>query len=120
MEAAQLSLLDYDAGAARRDAGMIEAEFAEVLSGSDYPAALAAAIRHVALRQCEVHIDDVLPLIKAKPSHPNCAGAIWTRARVDGVLGNEIRRRKCTTDAKKNAHAYPVYESGLFFARKSA
>jgi hypothetical protein len=71
----QLTLDDYMDVIASRDAGMIAAEFAERLSGSTYPDVLYAAICHVARRQCEVHADDVLPLVNVKPSHPNSAGS---------------------------------------------
>jgi hypothetical protein len=65
---------NLEAAIEARDAGMIAAEFAERLSGSTYPDVLYAAICHVARRQCEVHADDVLPLVNVKPSHPNSAG----------------------------------------------
>lgn len=110
----------FDWAEHRRDVGMVEAEFAEVLSGSDYPEALYAAICHIARRQCEVHIDDILRILKAKPSHPNCAGPVWVRARKDGTLLGEVGRRKCVSDPTKRAHVYPVFASGLFFGRKSA
>lgn len=119
--AAQLSFDDYSAAQAvrRRDVGMVEAEFAEILSGSDYPEALAAAIRHVALRQCTVFIDDVLPLIKVRPSHPNAAGAVWTRAIRDGVIVETGESRR-SNDPVKHRHKYTVYESGLFRGRAAA
>jgi hypothetical protein len=105
-----------------REAGMIEAEFAEILSGSDYPSALAAAIRHVARRQQYVHIDDVLPLVKVKPTHTNAAGAVWARAVGEGVLlkSDSDRWRPCVSDAVKHAHTYRVYTSGTFKSRVSA
>lgn len=119
MKAEQLSFDDYAAREAvrLRDVGMIEAEFAEVLSGSSYCDALYAAICQVARRQCEVHADDVLPLIKVKPSHPNAAGSVWRRAMKDGILLGEIGRRKCATDLVKKAHVYPIYRSGIFRGR---
>ncbi|MGM4906284.1 hypothetical protein AB8B21_05595 [Tardiphaga sp. 866_E4_N2_1] len=117
MEAQQLSFDDYSARELR-DIGMVEAEFAETLSGSNYPAALAAAIRHVALRQCEVFIDDVLPLIKAKPSHPNSAGAVWIRAIKDGVIV-ETKESRRSRDPVKHRHKYTVYASGLFYGRRA-
>jgi hypothetical protein len=113
-----MDLFEHADATALRDSGMIEAEFAERLTGSDYPEALYAAICYVARRQCEVHIDHVLPMMKGrKPSHPNCAGAVWVRARRDGTLLGEIGRRKCLSDPTKRAHVYPVFRSGLFHGR---
>ncbi|WP_061023935.1 hypothetical protein [Bradyrhizobium sp. CCH5-F6] len=119
--AQQLSFDDYTSRQAvqARDAGMIEAEFAEVLSGSSYCDALYAAICYVARRQCEVHADDVLPLVKVKPLHPNAAGSVWRRAMKDGVLLGEVGRRRCATDVVKKAHVYPVYRSGVFHGRRA-
>ncbi|SFM00166.1 hypothetical protein SAMN03159423_4832 [Bradyrhizobium sp. NFR13] len=112
------ALFDWAEGARARDAGMIEASFAETLSGSDYPEALEAAIRHVAIHQCTVHIDDVLPLLKVKPLHPNSAGWVWTKLIADKVIveTNESLRSK---DPKKRRHRYPVYASGLFSGRRA-
>lgn len=122
MESRQLSFDEVIARQtlASRNIGMTEAEFAETLSGSDYLIALEAAIKFVAKRQSEVHIDDVLRVLKAKPKHPNSAGSVWMRMQRDGTLGEEIERRRCLTDVNKKAHKYPVYESGLFYERKSA
>jgi len=107
-----------DAGAMLRDAGMIEAEFAEALTGSDFAEALGAAIRHVARRQIEVHADDVLPLIKTKPSHPNAAGIVWVQAINDGTLVKTGRTKPCLSDPIKHKHNYPVYRSGIFHRRR--
>jgi hypothetical protein len=114
----EIPLLDWSANA--RDVGMVEAEFAETLTGSKYSEALYAAICHVARRQCTVHIDDVLRHYRTRPSHPNAAAAPWVRAKKDGTLLGEIGRRKCESDPTKRAHIYPVYASGLFHGRKSA
>jgi hypothetical protein len=102
-----------------RDAGMIEAEFAETLSGSDYPEALYAAICHVARRQIEVHIDDVLRHCKVQASHPNAAGSAWVRAIKDGVILRTGTVRPCLSDPKKRVHNYPLYRSGLFHGRSA-
>jgi hypothetical protein len=112
-----LPLLDW--AASRRDSGMIEAEFAETLTGSDYPEALYAAICHVARRQCELHIDDVLRHCKAKPSHPNSAGSAWVRAIKDGVIIRTGTVRPCVSDVGKRKHNYPLYRSGLFHGRSA-
>lgn len=121
MESKQLSFDDYTArqAATARDVGMAEAEFAEILSGSEYPAALEAAIRHVARRQCEVFVDDVNPLVRVKPSHPNSAGAVWTRMIKEGVIV-ETKESRRSNDPVKNRHKYTVYASGLFHARAAA
>jgi hypothetical protein len=113
MESASL----FDWAAKSRDAGMIEAEFAETLTGSDYPEALYAAICHVARRQCEVHVDDIIRHLKARPSHPNCAGQVWRRAIKDGVILKTGTVRPCVVDPVKHLHESPVYRSGLFHGR---
>lgn len=115
----QLSFDDYTAteAARRRDVGMIDAEFAETLTGSGYCDAVYAAICHVARRQIEVHIDHVLPMVKVKPSHPNANGAPWLRAIKDGTLLKTGMTRPCVSDPLKALHNYPVYRSGLFHGR---
>jgi hypothetical protein len=113
MESASL----FDWAAHNRDVGMVEAEFAETLSGSDYPEALYAAICHVARRQIEVHIDDVLLHCKVQASHPNAGGAVWVRAIKDGVIIRTGTIRPCVSDPGKHKHNYPVYRSGLFHGR---
>lgn len=115
MTHAATSLFDW--AAHNRDVGMIEAEFAETLTGSDYPEALYAAICHVARRQIEVHADDVLRHLKIRPSHPNAAGIVWRRAIKDGVIAHSGRVRPCVSDAQKRLHQYPIYTSGLFHGR---
>lgn len=107
-----------DAGAMLRDAGMIEAEFAEALTGSDYAEQLYAAICHVARRQLEVHVDHVLPLVKTKPTHANAAGFVWLRAIKDGTLIKTGRTRPCTSDPTKRLHNCPLYRSGIFHRRR--
>ncbi len=121
MESAQLSFDDYAAREAvrRRDVGMVEAEFAEALTGSDFSEVAYAAICHVARRQSEVHVDDVLRFCKVKPSHPNAWGQIWLRAIRDGVIlkSDTDRFRPCMSDPAKHAHSYRVYSSGVFHGR---
>lgn len=107
-----------DAGAMLRDIGMVEAEFAEALTGSDYSEALYAAICHVARRQIEIHADDVLRMVKVKASHPNAAGAVWVRAIKDGTLIKTGRTKPCQSDPVKHKHNYPVYRSGIFHRRR--
>jgi hypothetical protein len=113
MESASL----FDWAAHNRDVGMIEAEFAETLVNPDFSEALYAAICHVARRQIEVHADDVLRHLKAKPSHPNAAGIVWVRAIKDGTLIKTGMTRPCLSDPGKHKHNYPVYRSGLFHGR---
>ncbi len=107
-----------DAGAMLRDAGMAEAEFAEALTGSDFCEVAYAAICHVALRQSEVHVDDILRHMTIKPSHPNCWGQIWRRAIRDGVLLKTGTTRPCLSDPGKHMHESPVYRSGIFHRRR--
>jgi hypothetical protein len=117
MTHAATSLFDW--AAHNRDVGMVEAEFAEALTGSDYSEALYAAICHVARRQCEVHIDHVLAHCKVKPRHPNASGQPWRRAIKDGVITHSGRVRPCVSDPIKNLHQYPIYNSGLFNGRRA-
>lgn len=118
----QLSFDDYTArqAVAARDAGMVEAEFAEALTGSNFAEVAYAAICHVARRQCEVHVDDVLRYLKIRPSHPNAFGAVWLRAIRDGTLLRTGRVRPCLSDPNKRLHNYPVYSSGVFRAGRAA
>lgn len=118
----QLSFDDYTArqAMAARDVGMIEAEFAETLTGSNFSEVAYAAICHVARRQCEVHVDDILRFCKIRPSHPNAWGAVWMRAIKDGTIIRTGTARPCVSDAGKHKHNYPVYASGIFNARRAA
>ena len=115
----QLSFDDYTASQAMRsrDVGMIEAEFAETLVNPDFAEVAYAAICHVARRQLEIHVDDVLRFCKVKPSHPNAWGAVWMRAIKDGVIARTGTVRPCLSDPVKRVHNYPVYRSGLFHGR---
>jgi len=115
----QLSFDDYTAREAMRarDVGMIEAEFAETLVNPDFAETLYAAICHVARRQIEVHIDDVLRHCAVKASHPNAGGPVWLRAIRDGTLLKTGTVRPCLSDPAKHLHNYPVYRSGLFHGR---
>jgi hypothetical protein len=117
----QLSFEDFTASEAarRRDIGIVEAEFAETLTGSSYCDAVYAAICHVARRQCEVHIDHVLRIVKVRPTHPNANGAPWLRAIKDGTIlkSDSDRFRPCESDTGKHRHQYRVYRSGLFRGR---
>lgn len=110
----------FDWAKHRRDAGMTEAAFAEVFSNPDFGEAAYAAICHVARRQCELHVDDILRFCKVKPSHPNAWGAVWMRAIKDGVIVRTGTVRPCKTDPCKRAHQYPVYASGLFYGKASS
>ena len=107
----------FDWAAHNRDAGMIEAEFAETLVNPDFAETAYAAICHVARRQCEVHVDDVLRIMKVRASHPNANGGPWRRAIKDGVIRHSGRVRPCVSDVGKRMHLYPIYASGLFHGR---
>jgi hypothetical protein len=111
----QLSFDDYTARQLR-DIGMVEAEFAEALI-SDFTELAYAAICHIARRQSEIHVDDVLRHVKGRPSHPNCWGQIWRRAIKEGVLLKTGTVRPCLSDPGKHMHESPVYRSGLFHGR---
>lgn len=115
----QLSFDDFTArqAMAARDIGMIEAEFAETLVNPDFAEVAYAAICHVARRQMEVHVDDILRFCKIKPSHPNAWGAVWMRAIRDGVISRTGTVKPCLSDAGKHKHNYPLYRSGLFHGR---
>jgi hypothetical protein len=114
------TLFDYAANL--RDVGVVEAEFAEALTGSDFAETAYAAICHVARRQCEVHVDDVLRFCAIKPSHPNAWGAVWLRAIKDGTIikSDADVYRPCLSDPGKHKHQYRCYASGLFHARRVA
>lgn len=118
MQPQQLSFDDYTANqaVALRDVGMVEAEFAEALTGSNFAEVAYAAICHVARRQSEVHVDDVLHYIKVRPKSPNVWGSVWRRAIRDRVLLKlpTDRFRPCLSDPTKHAHEYRAYTSGLF------
>lgn len=107
-----------DAGAMLRDIGMIEAEFAEALTGSDFAEVAYAAICHVARRQSELHVDDILKFCTVKPSHYNAWGAVYMRAIKDGVIINTGRVRQCLSDPLKRRHSSPIYRSGIFHRRR--
>lgn len=112
----QLSFDDYAVRQAvvARDVGMVEAEFAEALTGSNFAEVAYAAICHVARRQSELHVDDILRYCRVKPSHPNAWGAVWMRAIRDGTIIHTGMVRPCVSDAGKHKHNYPVYRSGVF------
>jgi hypothetical protein len=105
----------FDWAEHRRDVGMIEAAFAEELTGSDFGERAYAAICHVARRQCEVHVDDIIRYCTVKPSHYNAWGSVWMRAIKDGVIVKTGRVRPCVSDPGKHKHSSPVYRSGLFY-----
>jgi len=119
----QLSFDDWAArqAVAARDVGMVTAEFAEALTGSNFSEVAYAAICHVARRQCEVHVDDILRYIKIKPAHFNAWGGVWRRAIKDGVLlkAPNDPHRPCLSDPAKHAHSYRVYQSGVFYGRRA-
>lgn len=115
----QLSFDDYTARQAMnaRDIGIIEAEFAETLVNPDFAEVAYAAICHVARRQVEIHVDDILRFCKVKPSHYNAWGSVWMRAIKDGVIMKTGMVRPCMSDPLKHRHSSPVYRSGLFHGR---
>jgi hypothetical protein len=101
----------FDYARRRRDRGMSIAADAEDDEQPEFAVVAYSAIRVVAERQDTVHVDDVLPLCTVKPNHPNAFGAVWMRAIRDRIIAHSGMVRPCRTDAKKNAHRYPVYRS---------
>jgi hypothetical protein len=117
MTSQQLTLDDYAQAVFARDAGMALAELAETMVQPDFSAEAYAAICHVARRQSEVHVDDILRFCKVKPSHSNAWGAVWLRAIKDGVILRTGTVKPCLSDPLKHKHNYPVYRSGVFLGR---
>lgn len=109
--ATQISFDDYTARAAR-DAGMVEAEFAETMRNPDFSTEALNAIRRVARRQEKLFVDDVIAECRAEPLHFNCWGAIWMRAIKLGIIEPTAERRY-SRDRKKHSHEYKVYRSKL-------
>lgn len=109
----------FDWAAEARDAGMAEAAFAETLVNPDFAEVAYAAICHVARRQAELHVDDILRFCKVKPSHYNAWGAVWMRAIKDGTIIKTGRVRPCMSDPLKHRHSSPIYLSGVFHGRRA-
>jgi hypothetical protein len=103
--------LSFPLALLRRNRGMGHAADAEDREQPEFAEAAYAAIRTVAEKQDTVHVDDVLPLCAVKPNHPNASGAVWMRAIRERIIEHSGMVRPCRTDAKKNAHRYPVYRS---------
>lgn len=102
-------------GLARMDRGIAMAQDAEERVQPEYGDALFQCICDVAVAQELVHIDDILIRFSRRPHHPNANAAPWRRAKAEGVLALSDRPgRRCTVDAGKNAHVYPVYRSLIF------
>jgi hypothetical protein len=72
------------------------------------------AIVTVAKRQATVHVNDVVEIFDQMPKHPNAWGAIWSRAKRDGVIAHRgDPPRKCA-DVRKHRHLSPVYRSLVY------
>ena len=100
-------------GAALRDSGMAAAGEAQERDAPGWAERAYQAIRIVARRDPEVHVDDVLAIFREQPAHPNAWGSVWQRAVRDGVISRTGRLRE-TRDRRKHRHQYPVYQSEIF------
>lgn len=98
-------------GLIRMDRGICLAVEAQELDAPGYGDALYQCIFDVASEQQTVHIDDVLRRFSQKPHHPNANSGPWRRAKNDRIIRPSGASRRCTIDAGKNAHIYPVYNS---------
>lgn len=101
----------FEIAQCRRERGMGLAADAEDREQPEFAEIAYSAIRTIAEQQDTVHVDDVLPLCTVKPNHPNAFGAVWMRAIRERIIAHSGTVRPCRTDAKKNAHRYPVYRS---------
>jgi len=106
------TLFNYAAAKVRRDRGAARAAEAQDNAVPGWGDHAYDAIVLVAKRQTTVFVDDVLKIFAVKPSHPNAWGAVWLRAIKANVIEHSGTVRP-TTDARKNAHQYPVYRSLL-------
>lgn len=114
----------FEAAAAReiirRDRGMARAVDAQE---NVIPGFTELAYRHIcnlAEQHEEIHIDLFLKTFNIKPEHPNAFGAPWMKAKRDGIIAHSGSVRRCTADATKNAHLYPVYRSLICKSQVSA
>jgi hypothetical protein len=101
----------FDFAQRRRERGMGFAADAEDREQPGFAEAAYSVIRSIAEKQPTVHVDDVLAVCPVAPHHPNAWGAVWMRAIRDRIIAHSGMVRPCRTDAKKNAHRYPVYRS---------
>lgn len=104
----------FDWAQQRRDTGMGLAADAEDSEQPDFAQTAYLTICHLAKTLPEVHVDDVLVHCNMRPHHYNAWGAVWMRAIRDRVIERSGRSRPCRTDARKNAHQYPVYRSLIY------
>jgi hypothetical protein len=82
--------------------------------GPVFAAAAYMAIKQVAMRKPEVHVDDVLTCCTIRPHHFNAWGQVWMRAIRDGLIVHSGRVRQCVSDPAKHAHQYPIYRSLIY------
>lgn len=102
-------LLDPAAGAAARDAGI-----ASVGEHNELWANYAlACLRYLCTTQEYVHADDLVALLVWQPAHPNAAGAVWMRARKEGLLEPTDRWRMSAVPVK-HRRKLPIYRSLLY------
>lgn len=98
-------------GLIRMDRGICLAVEAQEIDEPGYGEALYRCICDIAQQQETVHIDDVLRRFRRKPHHPNANAGPWRRAKNEHVIWPSGLSRRCSLDAGKNAHVYPVYKS---------
>ena len=99
-----------DYGARLRDAGMATAAEAQASESPRWADLAFDAIKRLALRQAEIHVDDVLMVFPLEPAHANSWGSVWQRAIRAGLIMHSGRVRP-TTDPRKHFHNCPVYSS---------
>ena len=99
-----------DYGARLRDLGMAKAASAQDSAQPKWADLAFDAIKRLALRQAEIHVDDVLRVFPLSPARPNAWGSVWQRAIRSGIIARTGRTRP-TTDPRKHAHHYPIYSS---------
>lgn len=114
MNAPVLDLFAFTEAKERRDAGMARAAAAQDRDTPKWSDIAFAAIERVARRQPHVHVDDILAENVPEPEHYNAWGGVWSRAIKRDIIQRSNQTRPCKRDAKKHAHASPVYFSRIY------
>ena len=93
-----------------RDKGMQAAAAAQ---GQEWLGKAYEAIVTIAKHMPKFSVDDVLRIFTDQPRHPNAWGAVWRRARKEGIIistGEIIR----STIPRKHRRFCLVYESTIY------